>query len=83
MKLPLLAMTVFLISPTTVTNCFRRQRRTLSANAKKPASLAGFLSLQLNLSRPLVSLSSPGLSFTPRSSSPHSLLKLQVASYPA
>jgi len=57
MKLPLLALAVFPISPTMVTNCFRRQRRTLSANAKKPASLAGLLSLQLNLSR----LSSPGL----------------------
>jgi hypothetical protein len=70
MKLPLLAMTFFLISPTTVTNCFRRQRPSLSANAKKPASLAGFLSLQLNLSR----LSSLCLPLTSPSHSTHLLL---------
>jgi hypothetical protein len=45
MKLQLLAMPVFLLSPTTAANCFRRHCRTLSASAKKPASLAGFLYL--------------------------------------
>ncbi len=58
MKLPLLAMAVFLLSPTTAANCFRRHCRTLSASPKKPASLAGFLFLKLNLCR-LPSLSLP------------------------
>jgi hypothetical protein len=51
MKLPLLAMAVSLLSPTTAANCFRRHYRTLSASPKKPASVAGFLFLKLNLCR--------------------------------
>jgi hypothetical protein len=58
MKLPLLAMADFLLSPNTAANSFRPHCRTLSANAKKPASLAGFLSLKLNFCR-LPSLSLP------------------------
>jgi hypothetical protein len=52
MNLPLLAIPVFLLSPTSAANCFRRHCRTLSATAKKPAPTrvgAGFRFLFLNL----------------------------------
>jgi hypothetical protein len=51
MNIQLLAMPVFLLSPTTAANCFRRHCRTLSPTAKKPASVAGFLFLRLIFSR--------------------------------
>ena len=52
MKLQQLAIVVFLISPTSAANCSRPHCRTLSATAKKPASLAGFLFLKFNLTLP-------------------------------
>jgi len=39
---------VVTIVPATAANNSRRHRRTLSATAKKPASVAGFLFLKLN-----------------------------------
>jgi hypothetical protein len=47
MKLPL-AIVFLLLSPPTAANSSRRYRRTLSATAKKPASVAAFLSLRLD-----------------------------------
>lgn len=51
MKLQLLAIVFLFLSPATAANSSRRQRRTLSATAKKPASMAGFLSLRLDFAR--------------------------------
>jgi len=51
MKLPPLAIVVLLLSPAIAAHCSRRQRRTLSATTKKPASLAGFLFLRLSITR--------------------------------
>ena len=83
MKLPLPAMVLFLFSPASAANSSRRHRRTLSATAKKPASLAGFLFLKLNLSRLAALFSLPPPHLHPRLISSTSLLKLQVASNPA
>jgi hypothetical protein len=54
MKLQPLAMVVSLLSPTTAAAayCSRCHRPTLSATAKKPASMAGLLYLPLNIARP-------------------------------
>jgi len=68
MKLRLPAIVVFLLSPATAASCSRRHRRTLSATAKKPASVAGFLYLRLSMTR-LTALFLPAAraSHTPRS----------------
>ncbi len=68
MKLYPLAIVVFLLSPATAASCSRRHCRTLSATAKKPASVAGFLYLRLSMTR-LTALFLPAapLSRTPRS----------------
>jgi hypothetical protein len=68
MKLRLPAFVVVTIAPATAVNSFRRHRRTLSATTKKPASVAGFLYLTLNIPR-LTALFLPPthLSRTPRS----------------
>jgi hypothetical protein len=66
MKLQPLALVVFPYLPPSAANCSRRHSRTLSAAAKKPASLAGFIFLRLNLSRlpPLfLALAAPSLPF--------------------
>ena len=57
------------ISPATAANSSRRHRRTLSATAKKPASLAGFLYLSSHHLSPHRSFSSrqPHFPATPRS----------------
>ena len=67
MKLPLPSI-LFLFARTTG-ELLSRHRRTLSATAKKPASLAGFLYLILRNTRlarpfPAPALCSPHLSFT-------------------
>jgi hypothetical protein len=82
MKLHLLAMVLFLLFPTTAAYCSRRHRRTLSASAKKTASVAGCLSLRLNISR-LAALFFLPPRFNPRFLSLSSSLKLQVTSNPA
>jgi hypothetical protein len=69
MKLRLPAMVIFLLSPVSAAICSRRHRRTLSATAKKPASVAGFLYLRLCITR----LTTLFLSAAPLSLSPHSL----------
>jgi hypothetical protein len=51
MKLHLLAIVTSLLSPAIAAICSRRHRRTLSATAKKPASVAGFLYLSLSITR--------------------------------
>ena len=51
MKLQLLAIVFLFLSPATAANSSRRQRRTLSATAKKPASMAGFFSLRFDSAR--------------------------------
>ncbi len=82
MNLPFAGCCSLPILPRTAANYSRRFPRTLSATAKKPASLAGFLSRGLNISRltvlflPASPLSAP---LTPFSS----LFKLQVALNPA
>ncbi len=50
MKTQPLTMVVSLLCPPTATNSSHRHCRTLSASAKKPASLAGFLHLGLTFS---------------------------------
>lgn len=50
MKLQLLAV-VSLLCPPSAANYSRRHSRTLSATVKKPASLAGFLSRRLYMTR--------------------------------
>jgi hypothetical protein len=69
MKLQPLAMVVSLLSPTTAAAayCSRCHRPTLSATAKKPASLAGFLFLRLNFCR----LTTPFLPLAPPSHPSH------------
>ena len=74
MKLPLAALVLFLCSPLTAATRSRRLSRSLSAitktlslTTKKPASVAGFLSLRLNHFRLALAfysraLSSPQLS---------------------
>lgn len=69
MKLLLLAMVVFLLCRPTAAHSARRQRRTLSATAKKPASMAGFLYLFLNMTSADRSFSSRDLT-TPLTSLP-------------
>lgn len=59
MKLTRPAFVVVTIVPTAANNS-RRHRRTLSATAKKPASVAGFLYLRLSITR----LSAPFLPAT-------------------
>jgi hypothetical protein len=49
MNLLLPPFVVFLSAPTAAANSSRRHRRTLSASAKKPAALAGFLYLILSI----------------------------------
>jgi hypothetical protein len=67
MKLQLPAMVVFLfLQP--LASSSQRLRRTLSATAKKPASLAGFLYFSPTMSR----LTAPFLSTAPLSRPPHS-----------
>jgi hypothetical protein len=68
MKLTLPAFVVVTIVPATAANNSRRHRRTLSATAKKPASVAGFLYLTINIPRltPLFLPPAP-LSRSPRS----------------
>ncbi len=64
MKLQPPAIVVSFMSPPSAANCSRRHCRTLSATAKKPASLAGCLSLKLNLTlrfAPFLSLAPPSL----------------------
>jgi hypothetical protein len=51
MKLRQPAFLVVTIVPATAANNSRRHRRTLSATAKKPASVAGFLYLSLSMTR--------------------------------
>ena len=82
MKLQQLAIVVFLISPTSAANCSRRHCRTLSATAKKPASLAGFLFLKFNLTLPFA-LFPPWPQLHSSLISSTSSLKLQIASNPA
>ena len=69
MKLQPLAIVVFLMSPTSAANCSPRHCRTLPATAKKPASLAGFLFLKLNLTLRFALF----LSLAPTSLQPHLL----------
>jgi hypothetical protein len=79
MKLQLLAMVVFLLCQPTAAYSARRQRRTLSTTAKKPASLAGFLYLLLSMTSADRSFSSQNLT-TP---SPRSLqLLIQTPTSP-
>jgi len=59
MKLQPLAIVVLLLSPAIAAHCSRRQRRTLSATTKKPASLAGFLYLRLSIAHLNGSFPSP------------------------
>lgn len=69
MKLQLLTTAVFIWSPSSAANCSRRLCRTLSASAKKPASLAGFLYLILYLTLRFALF----LSLAPPSPQPHLL----------
>ncbi len=72
MKMPLLTMIVITIVPATAASCSHRHRRTLSATAKKPASVAGFRFLMLSktclallfLPAAPLSLSPPALNLT-------------------
>jgi hypothetical protein len=67
MNLPHLAMVVFLLCRSTAAHSSRRQRRTLSATAKKPASMAGFLYLFLNMTSADRSFSSQDFTTLPTS----------------
>ena len=51
MKLPRFTMVVLTIIPATAANCSRPHGRTLSATAKKPASVARSLYLRLSITR--------------------------------
>ena len=70
MKLPPLAIVVVvLLSPAIAAHCSRRQRCTLSATTKKPASLAGFLYLIRSNFRPIAAFLSRALT-SPHPSAP-------------
>ncbi len=73
MKLPLPPIVVFLLSPATAANNSRRHRRTLSATAKKPASVAGFRYLILSMMLSMTRLTALFLPAAPLSRSPRSL----------
>jgi len=73
MKLPSLPIVLFLFSPATAAHSSRRHRRTLSATAKKPASLAGFLYLRLSKMLSKTPLAGSFPPAAPLSRSPRSL----------
>ncbi len=63
MKLPRFTMVVLTIVPATAANCSRPHGRTLSATAKKPASVAGCLYPMLSK---ILSKTSPTALFLPQ-----------------